>query len=84
MACRVQPRWEGFVGFCSWEACGRVKKTLKLSAVNLNCVDDKASTQWGLIGSLAEPLCKVNSFPQQSKASFTSNAVEDFEYKLSI
>ena len=35
------------------------------------------------MGSLAEPLCKVNSFLQQSKISFTGNAVEDFEYNLS-
>ena len=37
----------------------------------------------GLIGSLAEPICKVNFFPQQSKVSLTGKAVEYFEYNLS-
>ena len=70
--CRVQPRWEGPVGFRFWEASGRVKKkTLKLSEVNLNCDESlscsKTAPSRGLIGQLAEPFCKVNPFPQHSK-----------------
>ena len=60
--------WKGPVGFRSWEGfLAGFENLLKLSVVNLNCDDVKASTQWRLIGSLAEPLCKVKSFPQQSK-----------------
>ena len=61
-------RWEGPVGFRSWEGfLAGFESLLKLSIVNLNCDDVKTGTQWRLIGSLAEPLCKVKSFPQQSK-----------------
>ena len=46
----------------------------------------KASTQrgwgWGLIGSLAEPLCKVNSFPHEGKISYPANEVEGYEYHV--
>ena len=42
----------------------------------------KASTQWRLIGTYAELLCKVNPFPQQSKISYTGNTVEDYEYNI--
>ena len=84
--CCVQPRWEGPVDIRSWQDSGRVK----LSAVNLNCdvifIMFKASTQgegeweWGW---LAESLWKVSPFPQQSKISFTGNAVKDCEYNVS-
>ena len=86
MSC-IQPRWEGPEGFRSWEASGQVKKKLKLLVVNLKCdvifIMFKASTQWGLIGSLVVPLCKVNPFPLQSKISNTGNAVEVYEYNVS-
>ena len=61
-------RWEGLVGFRSWAGfLDGFENHLKLSVVNLNCDDVKTSTQWRLIGSLAEHVCKVKSFPQQSK-----------------
>ena len=62
------------------------KTPLKLSVINLNCdifIMFKASTQQGLIGSLAEPLCRVNPFPQESKMCCTGNAVEDFDCNVS-
>ena len=37
----------------------------------------------GLIGQLAEPMCKVNPFPQQSNICLTGNAVEDFGCNVS-
>ena len=37
--------------------------------MSLSC--SKSAHSWGLIGTLAEPSCKVNPFQQQNKKSFT-------------
>ena len=85
--CCVQFRWDSSVAFRSREASGLVHPHPPTPHPHprLNCVIfimfnlKSPSSRW-LIGSLAEPLCKINPFPQQSKKCFTGDAVEDFDF----
>ena len=59
---------------------------LKLSVVSLTCdviIIMYVRSQHAIEGSLAEPLRKVNPFPQQSKISHTDSAVDGYEYNAS-
>ena len=60
------PPLGGLVGFHFWRPLARFRNPPMLSEVNQNIII-KASTQQGLNGWLAEPLCNVNPLPQQNK-----------------
>ena len=87
--------WVGLWGFLWWAPSTNRKDHHGVSSgwssiyisidrsIYIICICSKPAHSWVRTGWLAEPLCKINPFPQQSKICFTGNAVENFEYNLS-